>query len=63
VIFAMLHRPKGGRQLEIHLKGPGFPPREMGGQFRQIAGKWHGKGVKIRIWMSLVLDLAVGNKG
>jgi hypothetical protein len=59
----MLHRLKGGRQLEIHLEGLGFSPQEMVDQFRQIAEKRHGKGVKIRIWMSLVLDLAVGNKG
>ncbi len=58
VRMQMTRGESGGRQLDLHLEGPGFPNDEITGELQRLATERYGYDIKLRIHIDLVCVLS-----
>ena len=58
VRMQMTRGESGGRQLDLHLEGPGFPNNEITGELQRLAAERYGNDIKLRVHIDLVCVLS-----
>jgi uncharacterized hydrophobic protein (TIGR00271 family) len=58
VRMQMTRGESGGRQLDLHLEGPGFPNDEITGELQRLAAERYGNDIKLRVHIDLVCVLS-----